>query len=759
MQLERASSGSRSLTRPVLEDEPSSQPRNAPSGDPTGRLLHVLWERRWIVVTAVVLCLIGGIIYLANATPVFASGSRILVQQSTPRLRSDELVGGETGSTFLADQMELIRSPAILSAASTSPTLKESKLMAGVANPVGLLLGMVSVNAGKQSDVLTVSAESTDPYEAASAVNAVVDAYVAYEAQQQHSTAAEVLKVLEKEKANRDNELDQISKRMMEFKQDNHVLTFENDRGNIVNQRLSELSEEVNAADTDLLNAKLLKDSIAAVGDDPHKIKQLMEAEFAKGVQINVAQDSSDDALQLKKLKAQLGMLTISLGTENKQVLEARQEMEALRVDLAEADKEAAADSRDVVDQIYTKTQKKADALHEEFDKQQVLAVALAGKSAEYAKLEMDERRLEKDSDLLDSRIKDINVSDDVGSFSASILDVAKASSSPVRPVHEKVLGEALVAGLMLGLGLAMLRDRMDQRLRSVDEISSLLDLEVLGLVPSMPTKQSRSERGQLVHTAPRSPVAESYRTIRTGLYFGTSSARLRTLLVTSPSPGDGKSTMASNLAIAMAQAGERVLLLDADCRRPTQHKIFGLKNDMGLSNVLQRHASLEDAIQSTDIANLFVMPCGPIPANPSEVLNSNEFHQLVSTLSSQYDRVVFDSPPVMPVTDARILAASCDAAILVLRAEQSNRRLGMLTVEALRSVGANILGAVLNDVSLGRGRYSYYVRDRYHMQYYGSEKPMTSDEVVGEIAETNGEPEQIANGASNGLSEPAETV
>jgi capsular exopolysaccharide synthesis family protein len=276
----------------------------------------------------------------------------------------------------------------------------------------------------------------------------------------------------------------------------------------------------------------------------------------------------------------------------------------------------------------------------------------------------------------------------------------------------------------MLGLGLALLQDWMDQRLRSVEEIASLMDVPVLGLVPSMPPRLTRSERGTSVQLQPRSSVAEAYRTLRTAIYFGGSSSRTRSVLITSPSPGDGKSTVVSNLAIAMAQAGERVLIIDADCRRPTQHQIFGVSNEAGLSTILLGETTPAQAIQSTSVTNLLILPCGPLPANPAEVINSMEFSDLLEALASQYDRVLLDAPPVIPVTDARILAASCDATIVVIRADKSNRKLSVHTVDSLRSVGAAVLGVVVNDVSNKRGRYGSYYYANYggYHSHYGSD-------------------------------------
>ena len=311
---------------------------------------------------------------------------------------------------------------------------------------------------------------------------------------------------------------------------------------------------------------------------------------------------------------------------------------------------------------------------------------------------------------------------------------MARPSGLPVKPNYPRTMGMALVIGLLAGLGASLLQDWADQRMRSVEEIQAVLDLTVLGIVPHMIGKHPPAERGQEVHLRPRSNVAEAYRTIRTAIFFGVADLKNKTLLVTSPSPGDGKTTMASNLAVAIAQSGRRVLLIDADMRKPMQHRIFNLKDEVGLSSVLLGQSKLEQSIQRTAIENFDVLPCGPLPPNPSEILNSQQFLDMVNLLCLRYDQVVIDSPPVEPVTDARILAASCDVTVLVLRAEKSTRRLSAHARDALIGVGANLLGCVVNDVPRGREGYSYYSGyGYYHYGYtYGSHNGGSSSSSSG---------------------------
>jgi len=246
----------------------------------------------------------------------------------------------------------------------------------------------------------------------------------------------------------------------------------------------------------------------------------------------------------------------------------------------------------------------------------------------------------------------------------------------------------------------------------------------MLGVVPSMSKKLTIVARGQKTRLESTSPAAEAYRTIRTAVFFGVPKGEAKTVLITSPGTGDGKTTLVSNLCIAMAQAGQKTLALDADFRKPMQHKIFEVNHqDKGLSSVLTGATTLEEAIRPTEVKGLELLPCGPDVPNPSEMLNSESFAKLLELLSNKYDRVIIDSPPVMPVTDAQILAATCDITLLVLRAEKSTRKTSQQARDGLLSVGAHLLGAVVNDVPR-KSRYGYYSSYGYYGYYgYGRRK------------------------------------
>jgi capsular exopolysaccharide synthesis family protein len=246
------------------------------------------------------------------------------------------------------------------------------------------------------------------------------------------------------------------------------------------------------------------------------------------------------------------------------------------------------------------------------------------------------------------------------------------------------------------------------------DEAGRLLGLPVLGVIPAVrhAVANARKQLGRATHLAPNSDVAEAYRTLRAAVYYGWPDRTVKSVLVTSPERGDGKSTTASNLAIAMAQAGLRTLLVDADLRAAVQHKLFEVPNTSGLSDIIARGVSFEHAVRPTEVAGLSLLPSGtPTPA-PAEITNGQAFGKLLQQLEQAYDLIVIDSPPLLAVADARILGAQAGLTILTLRAEKSTRQEVMQACQQLHAVGSSILGVVLNGVPQRGRAYGYRYGD-----------------------------------------------
>lgn len=215
--------------------------------------------------------------------------------------------------------------------------------------------------------------------------------------------------------------------------------------------------------------------------------------------------------------------------------------------------------------------------------------------------------------------------------------------------------------------------------------------------------------RSLITKSNPKSPISEQYKTIRTNIQFSSVDKAIQSLMVTSSGPGEGKSTTVANLAVVFAQQGKRVLLIDADLRKPTVHYTFRLENHTGLTNVLPKQAELDSAVNVTDIENLFVMASGPIPPNPAELLGSQAMEDLLKEVYVQYDLVLFDSPPVLAVTDAQILANKCSGTILVVHSGKTETDAAVKAKELLISAKGKLLGVVLNQKKQKESQYYYY--------------------------------------------------
>ena len=300
---------------------------------------------------------------------------------------------------------------------------------------------------------------------------------------------------------------------------------------------------------------------------------------------------------------------------------------------------------------------------------------------------------------------------------SADNLVVESPAVLPIDPVSPKPLlnlGAGLLAGLLVAVGLAFLLDYLDQSVRSDDVLRERIGLVPLGHIAFVPAKAEK--RGELVAGAGDSPVAEAYKTLRTNLLFSSIDKEIKTIVVTSASPNEGKSRTAANLAIVLAQAGHPTLLIDADFRRPSLHRMFGKVRNVGLSNlILGEMAPAALLVPDEQVAYLAVLPSGPTPPNPSELLGSSQMRALLSRFRQDFSYVVIDTPPVNAVTDASVLAAIADAVILVIDTNKATHTAVLHAKQSLGRVNARLLGAVMNKLKAAGPGY-------YHNQYaYGS--------------------------------------
>jgi capsular exopolysaccharide synthesis family protein len=664
-------------------------------------LLQLAWQSRWLIL----LCMLvgAGIAWtiLQRVTPLYPAQSRIYVDRALPSIMSNEMQLGQSAN-YVYTQAELIRSTPVLVSVAEAEANANLETFREVDNRVGFLKENLSVTVGTKDDIINVWLQLPNGQDAAYIVNSVVDAYISRYAENRRTSTVEVLNILRHEKQLRDAELEQRRQALVDFRKQHTALAIQVDKENVITRRFSALSEELNETEIALLEAKARYNRAKQMYDKPSDRIYLLESASKH----QAGMRDMDLEQQVRQIEQVLTSERAQWGEGHPRVRLLRDSFTKQQKRLKEQQQAIIVAYVDDLRQEFEVLEHKRKELSTAYERQFKLATDVSSQALELAALEEAFERTEKLCDILDERIKEVDLSQETAGMNVSILEPAVASTQPSYPVPSRFLASGVLAGGLLGFGLAWLRDLLDHRLKSVDEIASVLQLPVLGALPYFGDKQENSQIGRLVALSPRSIAAESVRTLRTALHFGLAGHDSKVIVVTSPSPGDGKSTVASNLAIALAQADQRVLLIDADLRKPTQHLIFEASAARGLGSVLTDRRPVEEAIIPNVLESLDLLPCGPLPANPVELLNNGFFADLLDKLRERYDRVIIDSPPVMPVADARVIAALGDATVLVLRAERSTRRIGLAARNELWRVRATRIGVVVNGVPVRKQGY-----------------------------------------------------
>ncbi|MDX1776175.1 MAG: polysaccharide biosynthesis tyrosine autokinase, partial [Desulfobulbales bacterium] len=357
-------------------------------------------------------------------------------------------------------------------------------------------------------------------------------------------------------------------------------------------------------------------------------------------------------------------------------------------------------------------------------ERQKQESLELNKKAIEYGVLKREAEGARELYDLLIRRFKETSVTEEIDTGNIRIIDRAE-SAFKVSPNTRRNFKLAVVVGLMLGLGLAFLLEYLDNTIKTPEELEQVLNMPYLGLIPLMDMNKSGLLRNGfsedlITIKQPRAVASESYRSIRTRIVFSSPEHAPKSMLITSVTGEEGKTLTSANLAITMAQAGSKVILLDCDMRKPRLHRLLGLNRDRGVSNVLVGDCNLDEVIVETKIPNLHAISCGPIPPNPSELLGSSAMVNLIAGLGREYDRIVIDSPPLAAVTDAIVLAKIVDGTVVVLQANSTPKEMAKNVLHHLQVVKAHILGVVLNKVDLQKN--AYYYRQNYYHYLYGDD-------------------------------------
>jgi non-specific protein-tyrosine kinase len=336
---------------------------------------------------------------------------------------------------------------------------------------------------------------------------------------------------------------------------------------------------------------------------------------------------------------------------------------------------------------------------------------------------------------LFKQTLDKLSVDANLATGGAQIVGTAVVPSAPIKPTPMRSAILAGIVGLILGFALAFLVEYLDDTLKTKEELERIAGkVPVLGLIPIVDKWKTGDEAWLVSREDPRSLPAEAYRTLRTAAQFVAIDRPMGTLQVTSPSAGDGKTTTLANLGVALATAGQRVILVDCDLRRPRVHEFFGLMNTTGFTSLLVGDQPITAVLQNTSTRRLRVLASGPLPPNPSELLSSARTAEVFAALRSEADIVLVDSPPVLPVTDALVLFRHADAAIMVFSARKTTRKQASSALEMAHQVDAPLVGAVLNAVPLTKGYGSYA-----YAYYYASAEQNGAGKSAADAKPSNG--------------------
>ena len=580
---------------------------------------------------------------------------------------------------------------------------------------INAYLGSLSSTPVPDSRLVDIVFTSVDPRLAAALANGHAQAVVEQNIEFKFLASKDASNWLGERLAEQRTAVEAAEVGLHRYRQKRGAVSFE-DREDITVQRLTELNAAATRAKTELIAKEAEYRQLEAASSDRAALDTLPV----------IASNGFIQQLkgELAALESQRAELAENLGARHPDMIKVETSILIARARLV-------SETNKIVQSVrneFLAAQAQERSLARELDNQKVQALAMNEMGIEYSVLLREAESTRQVYDRLLQRARETEVSTELRNSSIRIMDEAEVPRGPVSPNTLRAILLAVLFGGGLGVSLAFFLEYLDNRIKTPEEVKSRLGLASLGLIPTVNAKALRTAGTgiPLMNNGVPPHFAEAFRKVRTGVIFSSADDK-RSFVITSTGPGEGKSVVTTNLGISLAQAQQRVLLIDADMRRPSLHHAFGLDQEPGLSDLLCNQAQVTDVIRETPVPRLWVTPAGTLPPNPAELLGSNQFRKLLASLArlAHFDWVLLDSPPVMAVTDASLVANVARGVIFVVGAEMTSRHAAQQAVEGLEAAGARFAGAVLNRVDLDRNGYYYsrYYRPQYQ-QYYIQDQP-----------------------------------
>ena len=712
--------------------------------------LHLLWNtlvrRRWLIAAVFVAAVLLGTILTLGQTKVYDAVCTLIIEVAAPRVFDKDQVQDvvETGAgnywsyrEYSETQYKVITSRAVAERVAARLGLSSNDRYLGLdrvadtaqreavrrgRDPVLILQAHLKIEPAKESRVVRLRYEDPDPQLAALIANAFADAYVAENLAVRTSTTQNASEWLEGQLGELERKLAESGKTLYEFKREHDIVaTSWEDRQGMISQRITAINDA-------LIKTQVRRAELEARNDAIADLRAALDRDrLVQGSPLEaIASTQTLETLKLRYFdaKADCADLDARYLQNHPKVDACNKKVEAARAALRDEVRSTIEEARRELLAV-VKSEQNLRALLNQTKSE---AFGLNQYERDYLELKRTHDNNQRLYELLLKRLKDTGIAGMLQVSNVRILDRARAAVSPARPRVVQNVMLSVIVGLLLGVAAAFVAEQVDQSITGQEQIEERLKTTFLGIIPRIEPGKEGVVHDLHVYEQPKSGVAECLRAIRTNIFFMVPEKPLRTILVTSSAPQEGKTTVATSLAITMAGSGSRVLLVDADMRRPRMHKVFKVSNEAGLSSLTLGEGDLASLARPTGVPNVYVLPSGPVPPNPSELLHTTAFKKLVAQMAEAYDRVIIDSPPIGAVADAVVMSTHADGTIFVARAGKTARDLARRAIRQLRAVNATLVGAVLNDLNFQDPRYAYYYYSRYGYDGDGRSKAPKSE-------------------------------
>jgi capsular exopolysaccharide synthesis family protein len=717
--------------RDSVEENPT--PKHDEDNDPVLGLdfrhyLDTLRKYAWAVVAIIALAIAVAVVYTNRQPRVYAAQASIQIEPRIPDLLGqgqEILTGLATANTldYYKQQKQVLASYRLIRQTVETHRLyndvipearrQDRKVEDLIEEATATIRGMISIRYPDQNRIFYVNVLNQNPDLAAKIANAHVSTYVDYAKGLLSTDTKQASTALSTEFDVVEGKLREAESALYKFQKDNDLLavTLE-ERQSIVSSGITTYTQKLNetrarrielAARLDRMrkaaNDDVLTSPILLIGDtkDQGSFDDLRAQYYSERNKfIELEKEVGPKNPQYQMQKAKIDDIYSALQAEAKRMLHGLEEQ-------------------------YQAVLSTEGALKNEVEKATKESLELGPKVVAYNELLRRKKSTEDRYNILRSRLSTSELTDrmnrQIDSTNVRPLDPALVPTTPVYPILRKNLVTATVIALFLGLGLILLLVVLDRSIKSAADATHATSAPLLGIIPMIEENESGisgdGDRDLYVHRNPTSRVAECCRSLRTNIMFSAADRVLKTIVVSSANPREGKTTTVIYLGTTMAHSGARTLLIDTDMRRPRLHASTGVSRKTGLTNLIVGDHEIDDVIKTTEIPNLFVLPCGPLPPNPVEILMTQRFKNILAELGKRFDRIILDSPPLQVVTDAVVLSKHTDGVILVAKAGKTLRDELRRSAKHVRNVNGTIFGTILNAIEPDK-------RSGYYYSYYG---------------------------------------